>query len=95
MTGAAMRLLERSRPGALHADLDACRRYVDGLRAAAQVGCPALVILGARDIMAPPKGAQPMLDALADKRVRMLPNTGHAMMAEQPDAVLDALRAFV
>jgi pimeloyl-ACP methyl ester carboxylesterase len=45
--------------------------------------------------MAPPKGAQSMLDALADKRVRTLPNTGHAMMAEQPDAVLDALRAFV
>jgi pimeloyl-ACP methyl ester carboxylesterase len=95
MTGAAMRLLERSRPGALHTDLDACRRYADGLRAAARARCPALVILGARDIMAPPKGAQPLLDALADKRVHMLPDTGHAMMAEQPDAVLDALRAFV
>lgn len=95
MTGAAMRLLERSRPGALYVDLNACRDYVDGLRAAAQVRCPSLVILGARDIMAPPKGAQPMLDALANKRVQMLPNTGHAMMAEQPDAVLDALRAFL
>ena len=95
MTGAAMRLMERSRPGALYADLNACRGYVDGLRAAAQVRCPALVILGARDIMAPPKGAQAMLDALADKRVYMLPDTGHAMMAEQPDAVLDALRVFV
>lgn len=95
MTGAAMRLLERSRPGALYTDLNACRGYVDGLGAAAQVRCPVLVILGARDIMAPPKAAQPMLDALADKRVQMLPNTGHAMMAEQPDAVLDALRVFV
>ena len=95
MTGAAMRLMERSRPGALYADLNACRGYVDGLRAAAQVRCPALAILGARDIMAPPKGAQAMLDALADKRVHMLPDTGHAMMAERPDAVLDALRAFV
>jgi len=95
MTGAAMRLMERSRPGALYVDLNACRGYVDGLRAAAQVRCPALVILGVRDIMAPPKGAQAMLDALADQRVYMLPNTGHAMMAEQPDAVLDALRAFI
>ena len=95
MTGAAMRLLERSHPGALYVDLNACRGYADGLRAAVQIRCPALVILGARDIMAPPKGAQQMLDALADKQVRMLPNTGHAMMAEQPDAVLDALRTFV
>jgi pimeloyl-ACP methyl ester carboxylesterase len=95
MTGAALRLMERSRPGTLYADLNACRCYVEGLRAAALVRCPALVILGARDIMAPPKGAQAMLDALSDKRVQTLPDTGHAMMAEQPDAVLDALRAFV
>ena len=45
--------------------------------------------------MAPVKGAQALLDALADKRVVTLPDTGHAMMAEQPDAVLDALRAFL
>ena len=36
-----------------------------------------------------------MLDALPDKRVLTLPGSGHAMMAEQPDAVLDALRAFL
>lgn len=95
MTGSALRLMERSRPGALFADLNACQSYVDGLRAAAQVRCPALAILGARDIMAPPKGAQALLDTLSDKRVRTLPNTGHAMMAEQPDTVLDALREFV
>lgn len=95
MTGAALRLMERSRPGVLHADLGACRDYVDGLRAAAQVRCPALVIIGARDIMAPPRSAQPLLDTLADKRVVTLQGTGHAMMAEQPDAVLDALRAFL
>jgi pimeloyl-ACP methyl ester carboxylesterase len=95
MTGAAMRLMERSRPGALYADLSACRSYTGGLHAAAQVRCPALVILAARDIMAPPKGAQAMLDALPGKRVHTLPDTGHAMMAEQPDAVLDALRAFL
>ena len=95
MTGAALRLMERSRPGALYADLRACRSYTGGLDAAAQVRCPALVILAARDVMVPPKGAQAMLDALPDKRVVTLPSTGHAMMAEQPDAVLDALRAFL
>jgi pimeloyl-ACP methyl ester carboxylesterase len=95
MTGAAMRLMERSRPGALYADLSACRGYVDGLRAAARVRCPVLAILGARDIMAPPKGAQAMLAALSDQRAHLLPNPGHALMAAQPDAVLDALRAFV
>ncbi len=95
MTGNAMRLLERTRPGVLHVDLLACQSYAGGLRAAAAVRCPVLAVLGARDLMTPVKGAQALLVALADPRTVMLPDTGHAMMAEQPDAVLDALRAFL
>jgi pimeloyl-ACP methyl ester carboxylesterase len=45
--------------------------------------------------MAPPKSAQALIAALADRRVVTLPGTGHALMAEQPDAVLDALSAFL
>ncbi len=95
MTGAAMRLMERSAPGVLHADLQACRAYAAGLAAAARVRCPVLVLLGGRDVMAPAKGAQAAIAALRDARVITLPGTGHAMMAEQPDAVLDALRTFL
>jgi len=95
MTGNAMRLMERTRPGVLHTDLLACRAYVDGLAAATAVRCPALAIIGARDLMTPAKGAQAMLAALASKRVVTLRDTGHSMMAEQPDAVLDALRDFL
>ena len=68
MTGAALRLMERSRPGALHADLLACRDYAGGLAAAAAVRCPVLVVMGARDLMAPPKAAQALLGALPDVR---------------------------
>jgi pimeloyl-ACP methyl ester carboxylesterase len=95
MTGNAMRLMERTRPGVLHVDLLACQSYVGGLGAAATVRCPVLAILGARDLMTPVKGAQALLAALADQRMVTLPDTGHAMMAEQPDAVLDALRTFL
>jgi pimeloyl-ACP methyl ester carboxylesterase len=95
MTGNAMRLMERLRPGVLHVDLLACQSYAGGLGAAAAVRCPVLAILGARDLMTPVKGAQALLAALADQRAVTLPDTGHAMMAEQPDAVLDALRAFL
>lgn len=95
MMGAAMRLMERSGPGVLYNDLKACAGYADGLVAAAALRCPALVILGARDVMAPPKGAQALLDALPQSTVVTLADTGHAMMAEQPDAVLDALRRFL
>ncbi len=95
MTGVNMRLMERSLPGVLATDLNACRLYANGLEAAAAVRCPALVVMGSRDIMAPPKGAQALIAALADARVVTLADTGHALMAEQPDAVLDALRELL
>jgi len=95
MVGSAMRLMERLAPGVLYADLCACKSYRNGLSAARSVRCPALLILGARDLMAPPKAAQELIGALAEKRVMTLKDCGHAMMAEQPDAVLDALAAFL
>ena len=95
MTGASMRLMERSGPGVLYNDLKACADYAGGLDAAAAVRCPALLILGARDVMAPPKAAPALLAALPPSTVVTLPDTGHALMAEQPDAVLDALRRFL
>lgn len=95
MRGGALRLLERSRPGMLYRDLLACREYVDGVSAAGRVRCPALVITGGRDLMAPPANALRLIAALADKRVLALPDCGHSLMAEAPRAVLDALRDFL
>jgi pimeloyl-ACP methyl ester carboxylesterase len=95
MTGSAMRLMERTCPGVLHADLLACQGYADGLTDAAAIRCPVLAVMGARDLMTPVKGAQALLAALVDGYAVTLPDTGHAMMAEQPDGVLDALRAFL
>jgi pimeloyl-ACP methyl ester carboxylesterase len=65
------------------------------MEAARAVACPTLVVLGQRDLMAPAKNAAPLCGALADVRTVTLPGVGHAMMAEAPDAVLDALRAFL
>ena len=95
LLGGSMRLMERTPPGVFHTDLAACNAWTGGLAAAAAVRCPSLVILGARDLMAPPRAAKALIDALPDVRTVTLPDTGHAMMAEQPDAVLDQLRAFL
>jgi len=94
MTGNAMRLMERTPPGVLHADLAACHAYAN-LAAARQVQCPTLLIQGARDIMAPPRGAKDLVEGLANARTITLPGCGHSMMAEEPDAVLDALVEFL
>jgi len=95
LTGNAMRLLERSAPGVLHADLVACNAYAAGVDAAAKVRSSALVIVGGSDIMAPPKNARALIAALPEVQAVELPACGHALMAEEPDAVLDALRAFL
>lgn len=95
MAGTASRLMRRSASGVLFTDLTACAQYARGLEAAAAVQCPALLLIGARDLMAPAKSAEALIARLRDKRVITLAESGHAMMAEQPDAVLDALREFV
>ena len=95
MLGSAMRLLERTRDGVLSAGLLACHRYAGGLAAAAVVRCPALVVMGERDVMAPPRNARALIEALKDAASVTLPGGGHSLMIEQPDAVLDALRRFI
>jgi pimeloyl-ACP methyl ester carboxylesterase len=95
LTGNAMRLMERAKPGVLYTDLVACNAYAAGVASAAKVRCPALVVVGGRDIMAPPKNSKDLIRTLPDARVVDLPDCGHALMAEEPDAVLDALRAFL
>ena len=95
MTRNALRLMERSRPGTLYADLLACHRYTGGLTAAANVRCPVLLIVGQRDLMAPAKNALALSAALTDGRVVTVPDSGHSLMTEAPDVVLDALRDFL
>jgi len=95
MTGNALRLMERLRPGVLYVDLSACNSYAGGLAAARGVHCPALVILGERDRMAPARGAKELISTLTDSKVVTLADTGHSLMIEDPNAVLDALRKFL
>ena len=95
MTGNAMRLMQRSKPGTLANDLLACRNYANGLAAASALACPAQLMLGMRDLMAPVRDTPPLIAALRDVRVVKLAETGHSLMAEQPDAVLEAFKSFL
>jgi len=95
MTGNAMRLMERSRPGVLHTDLLACNGYADGLTAAGEIRGRVLLLLGQRDQVAPAKNTSALIAALTTKRVVTIPDCGHSLMTEAPDDVLDALREFL
>ena len=91
MTGGGVRLLERSRPGVLHNDLNACNEYRHALDTAARITCPVHLVMGREDVMAPPRAARELIAALSVVRVVELADCGHMLMAEQPDAVRDAL----
>lgn len=93
MIGGGLRLLERSPPGVLYADLNACNEYRDGLESSARIACPVHMILGEDDRMTPARGAEPLIEALSDARVTVLGNCGHMLMAERPGEVLDLLIA--
>lgn len=90
-TGAALRLWEQAAPGVIAADLQACNEYSEGPTHAAKVQCPTLLIIGDRDIMTPPSAGRKLASAIAGARTVVLSNCGHAMLDEQPNAVLDAL----
>jgi pimeloyl-ACP methyl ester carboxylesterase len=92
MVGGGERLLERTRPGVLFADLSACNAYQDALAAAAKVNVPSTAILGSRDLMTPAKGGKAIAAAIPGCRVAMIEGAGHMLMSERPDDVLAALR---
>jgi pimeloyl-ACP methyl ester carboxylesterase len=99
--GMNQRLMERvaasGEPHLFHTDFAACHAYSDGLVRATQVRCPVQLIVGAKDMMTPPRAVRTLVDALAadGKSVEtVVLDAGHAIMAEQPDATLDALIDF-
>ncbi len=71
-------------------DFAICDGYTSGLKAAARVQCPTTLVLGQHDQMTPPKTATALAQAL-NARVELLPS-GHNLMAEVPDALLNAFR---
>lgn len=75
-------------------DFTACNTYQHGEAAAAALACPVQFVLGKKDMMTTPRAAAPLMAALPHAEVVMLEACGHALMAEQPDQVLDALFRF-
>ena len=53
-----------------------------------------LFVLGSRDQMTPPRGAQALVQAAKGARVTTVKLSGHGLMVEAPDATLDALIEF-
>ena len=95
MPGMNMRLMERQSRDVLYTDFKACNDYARGTEAAMRVKCPVLIVAGSRDQMTPLQAMQALLHHIPHAQTVVLEGAGHALMAEQPDAVLDALIRFL
>ena len=91
MTGGARALVENGRPGVLATDFRACMSYDRAEAAAADVTCPATVVIGDGDKMTPAKSGRAIAAALPSVEIVELVNTGHQMMTENPKAVKQAI----
>ena len=90
MYGDTLARLARLAPGVLHNDLKACNDYVF----AGTVTCPALFVLGRHDVMTPPRNIKVLQEKIPQSKSVVIDRSGHSLMAEAPDATLDALVEF-
>ena len=95
MLGSGYRLLQRSGPDVLYTDLNACNAYQAGSENAASIAVPVLLIQGRQDIMTPVRASAELQQRLSRPRVVTLEDCGHAIMAEQPERLLDCLIDFI
>ncbi len=88
------RLMERAAPGVLHADFTACDNF-DPLGLSVRAATPCLVIIGDSDQMTAPRHSLDVAKMIPDAKICRIPKCGHAMLAERPNEVLDALADFI
>lgn len=87
------RLLEVD-PTVLYGDFYACDRF--DLRAdVGRIETPALVVCGALDTMTPPRFSEYLAQTLPNARLRMIPQAGHMVALEAPEAVAAAVVEFL
>jgi len=90
MYGDTLARLRRLAPGVLYNDLKASNDYVFS----GSVQCPVLFVLGSRDTMTPAKSGLAFSQAFKQSKIVTVAPSGHSLMAEAPDATLDALVEF-
>ncbi len=81
-------------PGMLYRDLSACDAF-DVMGELGRITQPALIVVGEQDRMTPPKYAAHLRDHLPDAMMVTVPDAGHFVAVEAPDAVASALRTWL
>ena len=76
-------------------DLRACNDYKNGLKAAANVNCPALCILGDKDKMVPLDKGKKMAENIKNSQLEVIQDCGHMIIFEKAFEMREIVKNFV
>ena len=76
-------------------DLRACNNYKNGLKAAENVNCPTLCILGDRDKMVPLEKGKKMAENIKNSQLEVLKECGHMIIFEKAFEMREIAKNFV
>jgi pimeloyl-ACP methyl ester carboxylesterase len=90
----ATQRMQTTRPAVLHGDFVACNAF-DEMESVHKIRFPSIVICGQDDQLTPVRYAQFLADQIPNAEIKILPNAGHMVMLEQPDATAEAIANFL
>jgi pimeloyl-ACP methyl ester carboxylesterase len=86
--------LRQTDPNIVYSDYAACNEF-DVMTELGKIQVPALVVVGEHDRLTPPAYAEFLAHSLPNASLEVIPRAGHMPMIEQPNAVNEAVRAFI
>jgi pimeloyl-ACP methyl ester carboxylesterase len=95
MYGVNQRLMERQQKGIFYADLNACNQFNLEDFTLQNIDIPTMIIAGTEDKMTSMKSSMELCQKLKKSHLYKIQGVGHALMAEAPNEVLDALIEFI
>ena len=88
-------MIERSNPAQFAAQINALLTRPDAAPVLPTIQCPTLVLCGRDDAWSPPAQHEAMRDAIAGAELCIIEHCGHMCTMEQPQALNDALAAWL
>ena len=82
------------RPEILHGDFLACGRF-DIIKEVERINLPALILCGDEDQLTPVKYSQFLQSRIKGSKLEIIPNAGHMVMMESPEAFNKKIREFI
>jgi len=78
----------------LAVDLRACNDYKNGLKAATNISCPTLCILGDKDKMVPLEKGKKMFESIKNSQLEILKECGHMIIFEKAFETREIVKNF-